>query len=183
MRLDGCFIPLDASDVAHRHTGERIIVLNSSPEHSTIVVCSGLGVDTSEALEVALLQAVCMGIISLLAVNPLLLLIQHRGRVTLRAGKAEVGHFVVLLRRGTRQFNFTGDSMCRIRVMDGCRLCNCKHFVPNQWRRTLCQTCYHGFSAHSVGLVLTPTSVSAPSATLSTLSSAICSVVRPPLQD
>ncbi len=34
-----------------------------------------------------------MGIVGLLTVNPLLVLIQHRGRFASRAGKAEVGHF------------------------------------------------------------------------------------------
>lgn len=30
-----------------------------------------------------------------------------------------------------------------------CVLCDCRHFVPNQFRKTLCLKCFHGFSAHS----------------------------------
>lgn len=34
-----------------------------------------------------------------------------------------------------------------------CKLCACTNFTPNQWRRTLCQKCYHGYSAHGSGKV------------------------------
>lgn len=30
-----------------------------------------------------------------------------------------------------------------------CKLCACLQFRPNQWRKTLCQHCYHGASAHT----------------------------------
>lgn len=38
-------------------------------------------------------------------------------------------------------------------MSSACKLCNCTGFLPNQWRRTLCQKCYHGYSAHGSGAV------------------------------
>ena len=28
-------------------------------------------------------------------------------------------------------------------------MCTCYKFEPNQWRRSLCKNCHHGFSAHA----------------------------------
>ncbi len=37
------------------------------------------------------------------------------------------------------------------RMSSACKLCSCPEFKPNQWHRTLCNRCYHGFSAHGSG--------------------------------
>jgi hypothetical protein len=37
-------------------------------------------------------------------------------------------------------------------MSSNCNICSCKEYVPNRWKTTLCSSCYHSISNHTIKL-------------------------------